>query len=137
MSNIDFSQIITAEQKQAEAQAALSDAVNAERARRILTGVSLTVTGHPQPIALQGREQDQRNLLALATAAQARIAAGYNTHQTAFRDANNELHHLVPAQIFELWSKGAAWIEAVYAASWSIKDSDSIPADFADDQYWP
>ena len=47
-------------------------------------------------------------------------------------------HALTPAQMHELWMKGAALISAVSRASWLLKDDpNGIPADFAEDSYWP
>lgn len=111
--------------------------VNAERARRLVAGTTVTVTGNG-PVALSGRDEDTRNLQGLAFAAQLRLADGNNTHQTTFRDAENVDHVLTPAQVLEMWSLGSAWIEQVYAASWALKDaSGGIPADYANDGYWP
>ncbi|NKX40360.1 DUF4376 domain-containing protein [Rhodobacteraceae bacterium R_SAG2] len=111
--------------------------VNAERARRLVAGTSVTVTGHG-PVALSGRDEDTRNLQGLAFAAQLRLSQGDTTHQTTFRDAENADHVLTPAQVLEMWSLGSAWIEQVYAASWALKDTQGgIPADYANDGYWP
>ncbi|ABF64387.1 hypothetical protein TM1040_1654 [Ruegeria sp. TM1040] len=111
--------------------------VNAERARRLVAGTKVTVTGNG-PVALSGRDEDTRNLQGLAFAAQLRLADGNTTHQTTFRDAENVDHVLTPAQVLEMWSLGSAWIEQVYAASWALKDTQGgIPADYANDGYWP
>jgi hypothetical protein len=113
-----------------------SDDVNRERDRRIAQGATVDVVGYG-PIPLQGREKDQTNLLGLVTAAQIRLAGGDNVTLTKFRDASNIDHMLIPAQIIELWSLGAAWISATYDASWDIKALDPIPVDYVDDGYWP
>ena len=114
-----------------------TDDVNDERARRLVAGTTVTVTGNG-PVALSGRDEDTRNLQGLAFAAQLRLADGNTTHQTTFRDAENVDHVLTPAQVLEMWSLGSAWIEQVYAASWALKDaSGGIPADYANDGYWP
>jgi hypothetical protein len=111
--------------------------VNDERARRLVAGTNVSVTGHG-PVALSGRDEDTRNLQGLAFAAQLRLSQGDTTHQTTFRDAGNVDHVLTPAQVLEMWSLGSAWIEQVYAASWALKDTQGgIPADYADDGYWP
>ena len=112
------------------------DQINAERDRRTSAGTTVNVTGYGD-IPLQGGERDQTNLLGLVTAAQVRLAGGDTTTLTKFRDADNVDHMLTPAQIIEMWSKGAAWISANYDASWALKAMDPIPADFADDSYWP
>ena len=111
--------------------------VNVERANRIVEGNSFTVTGHAAPIQVTGTDEDMRNLQGLAVAAQARMGRGDTTHVTTYRDGNNEMHDLSPAQVFELWSKGAAYIEAIYAASWAIKAMTPIPSPVSDDALWP
>lgn len=110
--------------------------VNAERDRRIAAGVTVYVEGYG-PVALQGREKDQTNLLGLQAAAAMRLAAGDTVTLTKFRDADNVDHMLTPPQIVDLWAKGAAWISATYDASWGLKALDPIPADYADDTHWP
>lgn len=110
--------------------------VDAERDRRILAGGTFDVAGYGA-VRIIGREVDMRNLTNLALAAQARIAAGAGSAVTNFRDADNVIHPLVQAQVLDLWSKGAALVEAIYAASWAIKDGGAIPADYADDSRWP
>ena len=110
--------------------------VNAERDRRIAAGTAVEITGYGV-VPLQGRIQDQTNLLGLATAATLRIAAGDVDTLTKFRDAVNLDHFLTPLQIVEMWSKGAAWISSVFEASWELKAAEPIPLDFATDTYWP
>ena len=127
------------ESKDAQAEAekrVVMDAINAERERRIIEGVHISVTGYANPIALQGRQEDKTNLLSLSQAASGRLAQGNTTHQTIFRDKNNEKHTLAPAQVYELWALGAAWVEGVMQSSWVLKDMDPIPSDFTDDGYW-
>ncbi len=110
--------------------------VNRERKRRIEAGVLVAVTGGTRPVALQGRAEDQSSLMALALAANLRIAAGRGSETTTFRDRDNIDHELTQSQVLELWQRGAAWIEAVYAASWALKDQNPIPQDFTHDIYW-
>lgn len=110
--------------------------VNRERDRRVFAGTTVELDGYG-PVPLQGRDQDQTNLLGLVTAASLRLAAGDNATVTKFRDALNVDHLLVPAQIVEMWSKGSSWISDVYDASWTIKAMEPIPADYAADSYWP
>ena len=109
--------------------------VNAERARRILAGRAFGIPGYG-PVAVEGRDEDVRNLGALGTAALAQIGAGNGAGVMQFRDADNTIHDLTWAQMFALWSASTEYVSALYAASWALKD-DGIPADFADDAYWP
>lgn len=105
--------------------------VNAERDRRIVAGK--TING----VAVTGRDEDARNLTNLALAAQLRIASGDTTTLTTFRDGNNTDHDLTPTEMLALWQGSAAYVSALYAASWVIKALDPIPADYADDARWP
>ncbi len=112
------------------------DAVNLERARRITAGTDITVTGYDQPIALQGRAEDRQALIGLAMMAQMLISAGSVPTMT-FRDRLNVAHDLTPAQVIELWQRGTLWMQEIYQASWSLKDADPIPENYADDTHWP
>jgi hypothetical protein len=108
-----------------------SEDVNAERDRRIVAGK--TING----VAVTGREEDARNLTNLALAAQLRLASADTTTLTTFRDGNNVDHELTPAEMLDLWQQSAAYVSALYAASWVIKAIDPIPADFDADSRWP
>ena len=110
--------------------------VNAERDRR-LHMQPFTVTGYNATIVVEGDAADRQNLLALGTIAQGMIEAG-NTDLMQYRDGANVVHALTPAQMHELWMKGAALVSAVSQASWEIKDDPAgIPADFQNDPRWP
>jgi len=113
-----------------------SKEVNTERDRREQSGCTVTVPG-AGAIPLEGNEKSMRNLQGLAFAASLRLGQGDTTTVTVFRDAVNVDHSLVPGQIVSLWSQGAAYISALYGASWVIKALDPIPADYADDARWP
>lgn len=134
--NIDFSQIITAEDDAAAEQARRNTAVNAERDRRIAAGKVVDVPGLG-PIAMQGRMQDMQNLLALFNAANLRKAGGDTSAGIVFRDADNVVHQMTSDQMIALYVMGATWVEAVYDASWRMKDGGDVPADFTDDRHWP
>lgn len=105
--------------------------VNAERQRRIVVGT--VING----VCVTGRDVDARNLMSLALIAQMRIAAGDDATPTTFRDGDNVDHDLTPPQIVSMYQESAAFVSALYQASWDIKAMDPIPADFAADQYWP
>ncbi len=126
----DPSIIITAEAKAAEARTTLIAGINAERARRIIAGKVI------DGIYVTGRDEDARNLTNLMLGAQLRITAG-DTTPTTYRDGNNADHALSPEQIVSLWQQSAAYVSAIYAASWALKALDPIPADYTADQYWP
>jgi hypothetical protein len=107
------------------------DVVNAERLRRIVAGK--VVDG----VHVTGTDEDARNLTNLALAAQLRLAAGDMSTVTVYRDGDNFDHELTPLQVMSLWQQSSAYVSALYAASWALKALDPIPADFADDRYWP
>ena len=116
--------------------AAIPAQVNAERERRLIEGVTVNVSGYGD-IPLQGRDQDQINLLALKDTARDLSAAGVTTAIIPFRDADNVTHTLTPAQVIELANKGKTAASAIYQASWAIKArNDLATIDITDDQYW-
>ncbi|WP_440410597.1 DUF4376 domain-containing protein [Neorhizobium petrolearium] len=131
MWTVDRARIVTAEQKADAARQALGDAINAERTRRIIAGK--VING----IHVTGRDEDARNLTNLALGAQVRIAGGDTTTLKTFRDGDNIDHDLTPPEIMSLWQQSSEYVSALYAASWALKALDPIPADFADDSYWP
>jgi len=135
MSNIDWSKLITAADKAAEAADAKRSAINAERERRISAGATVTVTGVGE-IPVQGRDVDIRNLQGLGLMALARVSSGDTTTLTTFRDADNVDHDLTPPQVLELVQNAAAAAEAIIQASWTIKAMDPPPADVTDDSLW-
>jgi hypothetical protein len=116
---------------QPPAQAVTSDDANAERQRRIAAG------GVINGVRVTGRADDARNLMSLALIAQMRIAAGDTSTPTTFRDGDNVDHELTPPQILTMWQESAAYVSAIYQASWDIKAMDPIPADFTADHFWP
>ncbi|GGG63839.1 hypothetical protein GCM10011415_07900 [Salipiger pallidus] len=134
MSNIDMSQIITAEDKAAAEQASRKAGLFAERERRLAAGTTFNLSFGPLP--MQGRPQDQATITALLQLANMRITAE-DTSPLTFRDAVNTIHSLSPTEMIEAATAGMAWVEAVMAASWALVDSGDIPADYTDDAHWP
>lgn len=121
-----------------EAQAyvrAFRDAVNTKRLKVITVGTTVSVTGHGS-VALQGRPEDQTSLQGLAFGAQLRLGMGDSTTLMDFLDRENVLHQLVPMQMLELWQKGAAFISAVYARSWVIKEMNPETTNIEDPLLW-
>ncbi|TDQ19826.1 hypothetical protein DEV91_12418 [Phyllobacterium brassicacearum] len=86
---------------------------------------------------LTGRDEDARNLQALLSVAQIRIASGDTTTTTVFRDGTNVDHELTPHQIVNLFLQSSAFVSDVYAAAWALKALEPIPSDFSDDSHWP
>lgn len=105
--------------------------VNRERNRRIVAGTVI------DGVHVTGRDEDARNLTNLALAAQLRIASGDTTTLTVYRDGQNIDHELTPPQMLALWQQSAAYVSALYAASWAIKAMEPLPENVADDALWP
>ncbi|QKV18707.1 hypothetical protein [Oricola thermophila] len=115
--------------------------VNSERDRRIAAGTTLTVAGYGS-IPITGTLRDQIALEALRSRAVKLADDGVTEPVMLLRDRDNVTHNLTPAQMVELVDAGMAWIEATMRVSWAMKDATApfeagIPADYADDQYWP
>lgn len=107
-----------------------SSEINNERARRIVAG---TVIGD---VYVTGRDEDTRNLMGLALAAQMRLATGDDETITVFRDGDNVDHELTPSQVIGLWQQSAAYVSHLYAKSWEIKDMDPLPDDITENSLW-
>jgi len=114
----------------------LSDKVNKERRRRLEVGSVITVTGYGD-IPVQGRDQDQITILALELSAKSMKDAGITTASIPFRDRDNGSHMLTPDQCLELMSKAKQHAQAIYVASWNLKDMAGIPKDYTNDKWWP
>lgn len=127
----DLNTVVTAEQKAAESSAALKAGINAERQRRIEAGKVI------DGVHVTGRDEDARNLMSLALAAQLRLASGDTETTTTFRDGENVEHELTPVQLLSLWQQSAEYVSALYAASWALKAMEPIPAGYESDGYWP
>ena len=77
-------------------------------------------------VLVTGRQEDARNLQALLSVAQIRIASGDTSATTVFRDGNNVDHKLTPPQIVNLFLQSSAYVTEVYAASWALIAFDPI-----------
>ena len=109
--------------------------IDAERDRRLRAGQIITVTGYGD-VAIQGRQQDMVTYANLAMRAAQRVQAG-DTTPMQFRDRDDVIHSLTPAEMVELMNKAGEAATQIYAASWVLKDSDPIPQDYTDDTHWP
>jgi hypothetical protein len=114
-----------------------NEKLNEERDRRVLEGNTFEVNAYG-PVTIAGDDTTIRNLQGLALAAQLRMSQGDLTTITNFRDETNVVHQLVPAQVIDLWSQGAAYVSALFQSAWALKDNPAgIPNDYQDDKYWP
>ncbi|MBK3745857.1 DUF4376 domain-containing protein [Paraburkholderia aspalathi] len=136
----DPSIIITAEMKAVAAQEALRAKVSAERDRRIISG--FTFNG----VKFQSRIEDRENIAGASLAALAAIGNGaqisdYRWHggDTDFKwiAEDNSTHSMDAQTMFTFGQAAMAHKQALIFAARALKDAEIIPADFADDQYWP
>lgn len=114
--------------------------INRERDRRLEVGTTVTVTGYGD-IPVQGRPQDQINLLALKDTARDLNLMNLPALKIPFRDANNVLHMLNSAQVMEMANNAKTAASAIYQVAWAMKDGTApfeagIPDNFTDDQWW-
>lgn len=110
--------------------------VDSERDRRIAAGTTVQIEGIGA-MPLQGRPQDQLNMLALKDTARDLHAAGVTVAVIPFRDGDNVEHLLTAAQMMQITDQGKQHITAIYQAAWALKAMDPIPTDYTEDQWWP
>lgn len=136
----DPSIIITAAQREAEAQAALAHAVDAERDHRIAAGFDFN------GVRFQSRPEDRENIAGASTAALAALMQGSQPGDLRWHGGDsdfvwiaedNSLHPLDAQSMFALGQAAMAHKQAMIFAARSVKDMAPIPADFASDIYWP
>lgn len=137
---IDKSKIITKEMKDAAALEQLHANISAERDRRIDGGFEF------QGVRYQSRPQDRENIAGAAVAALAAISAGAAIGNYRWHGGNSDFQwiaedntlHLMDAQtMFAFGQAAMAHKQAMIFAARTLKDMSEIPADYADDQYWP
>ncbi|SOC47638.1 uncharacterized protein DUF4376 [Rhizobium subbaraonis] len=123
-----------------EDQSARADRVNAERDRRIVAGL---VFGG---VLYQTRDQDRENIagagaLAIAAIMNGAQPADYRWHggDTDFTwiAADNSLHVMDAPTLIAFGNAVVNHKAALIHAARLIKDMNPIPADFAEDSYWP
>lgn len=117
-----------------------SSEVDRERDRRIDGGFSFG------GVVYQSRTEDRENLSGAATAALAAMMGGaqagnYRWHggpsDFEWIASDNTTHPFDAQSMFALGQAAMAHKQAHIFAARAIKDADPIPADFADDKYWP
>lgn len=110
--------------------------VDREHDRRAAIGKTFTVAGYGD-VPLEGSLRTQTVLLALKDTARDMLAAGVTAPVLFFTDRDNGDHNLTPAQTIDLVDQGKAYMQALHEAKRLLKASPPIPADYADDSYWP
>lgn len=141
---IDYGQIKTAEQRQAEALTAAKERgrhnVDVERDGRIARG--FTWNGIP----VDTRDsRDFDNIGGLAQMAQQLAAMGDTSSTLPFRDADDVTHSLTPQEMMALGDAAFMHKSAHYAAAWDLKDAIDAAEDIEgvdavniyDDTAWP
>ena len=110
--------------------------VDEEHDRRALAGKTFTVTGYGD-VALEGSLRTQTVLLALKDTARDLIDASITDPVLMLTDRDNVDHYLTATQVVELVNAGKQFMQELHAAKRTLKAMDPVPADFADDGYWP
>jgi len=114
--------------------------VDAERDRRIAAG--FTFGG----VAYQSRPEDRENIMGASTAAlgammQGAQAGDYRWHggdsDFVWIAADNSTHVMDAQTVYAFGLAAMAHKTAHIVAARAIKDADPVPADFADNGYWP
>lgn len=110
--------------------------IDAERERRIALGFTADIGGGETVPVDTRNAVDFRNLNGLGTGSLSRMVAGNGTTFT-FRGSDNVTRDLTPAQMNALAMQALAHVDAHYEAAWALKATSPLPADYADDGYWP
>ena len=113
-----------------------TSSVDEEHDRRALAGKTFTVTGYGD-VALEGSLRTQTVLLALKDTARDLIDASVTDPVLMLTDRDNVDHYLTATQVVELVNAGKQFMQELHAAKRALKEMQPIPADFADDGYWP
>jgi hypothetical protein len=138
--NIDWSLLCTAADRQAQAQQALSHLVDIERARRVSAG--FTFNGQ----CIQSGEHDRENILDKAMQAFMAKVGGAAPGDLRWADPDTDFVWIaadntrIPMDAQTMMDLGKAmtgYKESLIFAARRLKDRNVIPADYADDQYWP
>lgn len=109
--------------------------INDERERRISAGMSIKLPGIKK-FNIQTRSKDRENIAGLSQMAALRLSRVLPSDDITFRDADDIDRVLNPTQIIQMGALLAARIDAIYKASWVLKDGEIKP-DYEDDKYWP
>lgn len=117
-----------------------ADAVDAERDRRIEAGFEFGGKLY------QSRQQDRENIAGASLAALAAIMNGAQPADLLWHGgstnfvwiaADNSLTPMDAQTMFAFGQAAMSHKQAMIFAARAIKDADPVPADYADDGYWP
>lgn len=124
----------------AEVALAMTQAIDAERDRRIAAGFIFQSKGY------QSRPEDRENMAGASLAALAAMGNGalpgdYRWHggdsDFVWIAEDNSLTLMDAQTMFALGQTAMAHKQAHIFAARALKDADPIPADYADDIHWP
>ncbi|MBL0374044.1 hypothetical protein JJB09_18645 [Rhizobium sp. KVB221] len=105
-------------------------AIKVEHERRELAGKLFS------GVHITGEDKMVRNLQSLASIAQLKIAQG-DASTFTFKDGSDVVHEITWQAIFNIWLASTAYVTQLYTAKWALQTMEPIPADFADDRWWP
>lgn len=119
--------------------------VDAERDRRIAGGFVFN------GVTYQSRTEDRENIAGAKSAASDALALGAEAGDLAWQQlldpsapaefawiaADNTLHTMDAQTVVQMGYAALRHKQALIFAARALKDLDPIPADFADDSYWP
>lgn len=123
-----------------EPEPVTADMIDAERDRRVAAG--FTFGG----VTYQSRDEDRENITGTSLAALAAIGGGatvgdYRWHGGAsdfqWIAADNSLTTMDAQTMFAFGQAAMAHKQAHIFAARALKDADPIPADYADNSWWP
>jgi hypothetical protein len=139
MSNIDFSQTITAVAKAETEKATMVDAIGAERDRRIDGGFEF------QGNVYQSGATDRENILGSAQLAFMAVLNGAVAGDYRWASADTDFmwialdNTLVPMDaptVVDFGKTASAFKQAMIFKARTLKNMETLPADFTDDKWW-
>lgn len=114
-----------------------NDDVNAERARRKALGAPVNITGIGEfTMDTRANTDDMINITGLTLKGTLLVNVADTLTTVSVRDSNNVDRDLTGAQLVQLGEQVAAHHSVLYECSWALKDLETIPTDYTDDQYW-
>jgi hypothetical protein len=104
-------------------------AINALREQKIYSDIAYEFPDGPGVIQLRNN-QDVRNIQSLVSGAQMQIIAGNPDAPMVFRDADDNTRQLTATQIAQMGAYVLDRGQAVYTASWELKDQVNAASSF-------
>jgi hypothetical protein len=139
MSNIDFTQTVTAQAKATQAATDAGGAVDSERDRRIDGGFEF------QGKVYQSGTTDRENILGSAQLAFMAVLNGAAAGDYRWASADTDFmwialdNTLVPMDaptVVDFGKTASAFKQAMIFKARTLKNMETLPADFTDDKWW-